>query len=152
MNVRMHYLHLLHASFRRNSGVPPSHKTISRSIADWVLFREYWDDSDSIEALASRIGVPREEVASFIRSRLGERFLTLRKRLRVHDAGELLIHSPGLPLAEIARMVGFQDKSDFRKAFVEEKGMLPREWRDCRGSRMRYGIRRFLGEDRSHCP
>lgn len=152
MDVRMHYLRLLRASFRRNPGTLPTHRAIGLTLADWMLFREYWDESDSMEALASRIGVTREELASFIRSRLGGRFLTLRKRLRVHDAGELLVHAPGMTLAEIVRTVGFQDKSDFRKAFVEEKGMSPRSWRECRGNRLRYWIRRILGQDRNHCP
>ena len=152
MDVRMHYLRRLRASFRRNPGTLPTHRAIGLTLADWVLFREYWDESDSMEALASRIGVTREELASFIRSRLGGRFLTLRKRLRVHDAGELLVHAPGMTLAEIVRTVGFQDKSDFRKAFVEEKGMSPRSWRECRGNRFRYWIRRILGQDRNHCP
>ena len=152
MDVRMHYLRLLRASFRRNPGTLPAHRAIGLTLADWVLFREYWDESDSMEALASRIGVTREELASFIRSRLGGRFLTLRKRLRVHDAGELLVHAPGMTLAEIVRTVGFQDKSDFRKAFFEEKGMSPRSWRECRGNRLRYWIRRILGQDRNHCP
>ncbi len=152
MDVRMHYLRLLRASFRRNPGTLPTHRAIGLTLADWMLFREYWDEADSMEALASRIGVTREELASFIRSRLGGRFLTLRKRLRVHDAGELLVHAPGMTLAEIVRTVGFQDKSDFRKAFVEEKGMSPRSWRECRGNRLRYWIRRILGQDRNHCP
>ena len=152
MDVRMHYLRLLHASFRRNPGTLPTHRAICLTLADWMLFREYWDEADSMENLASRIGVTREELGSFIHSRFGGRFLTLRKRLRVHDAGELLVNSPGMTLAEIARTVGFQDKSDFRKAFVEEKGMSPRSWRECRGNRLRYWIRRILGQDRNHCP
>ena len=153
MNVRMHYLRLLHASsFRNSTVITPTHKAIGRSLAEWVLFRKYWDAADSIDMLADSIGVPREEVVTFMHDWVGDRFLAMRKRLRIYDAGELLLNDPEMPLAEAGRTVGFQDKSDFRKTFRQEKGMSPYSWRECQGSRMRYWISKIPGGDRSHCP
>ena len=153
MNVRLHYLRLLRASsYRNNIGITPTHKAIGRCLADWVLFREYWDAGDSMERLADRIGVPREEVVLFMHERIGERFLAMRKRLRIYDAGDMLLQSREMPLAEVGRTVGFQDKSDFRKAFTLEYGMSPHAWRVCRGNRMFYWINKLMGADRSRCP
>ena len=152
MDVRMQYLHMLHASYTKCFGMIPSDRTIGMGLGEWVLFRRYRETDGDIDALASQMGVTREEVTSFIHGWIGERFLTVRKRLRVHDAAELLTGSPDLSLADIARIVGFQDKSDFRKAFTTEKGMTPRQWRKCRGNRILHGINRILEGGRSHCP
>lgn len=152
MNIRLHYLSLLHSSFTRNLGFVPTHRAIGRELEEWVLFRKYWDEGEDIDSLAAGIGVPRDEVTIFIRGWIGERFLTMRKRLRVHDAGELLLSRPEMSLAEIARTVGFQDKSDFRRAFIDEKGMSPRLWRECKGSRILYMIRMIREAGKSRCP
>ena len=152
MDVRLHYLFLLHSSSTACLGYVPSHRTIGRGLERWVLLRRYWDTGEDIDSLADSLGAPREEVSDYLRGWTGDRFLTLRKRLRVHDAGELLLSRPELPAADIARLVGFQDKSDFRRAFVNEKGMPPRLWRECKGSRLRLGIRRFREAGRSRCP
>jgi len=152
MDVRMHYLFMLHASYTKCFSVIPTDKAIGMGLGEWVLFRKYRNTEEDIDALASQMGVTREEVTSFIHRWIGERFLTVRKRLRVNDAAELLTDSPGMSMADIARTVGFQDKSDFRKAFTTEKGMTPRQWRECRGNRVLLGISRILGEGRSRCP
>ena len=152
MDVRMHYLYLLHSSYTRGFGAVPTHKTIGMGLGEWILFRKYRDAEEDIDTLAERLGVTREEITSFMHGWMGERFLTVRKRLRVHDAAELLTGSPELSMSDIARIVGFQDKTDFRRAFATEKGMTPHQWRKCRGSRVLFRISRILGEDRSHCP
>lgn len=149
MNVRLHYLYLLHSSYTKGFSVPPTQKTIGTGLGEWVLFRRYRDTGEDIDTLAAQMGVTREEVTSFIHGWIGERFLTMRKRLRVHDAAELLTDNPGLSMSDIARIVGFQDKSDFRRAFVAENGMTPRQWRECRGNRILYGINKIRGGDRS---
>ena len=153
MNVRMQYLRLLHASsYRTNTRITPIHRAIGRGLADWVLFRDYWDAGDSLDKLADRVGVPREEVAAFMRDQLGDRFLAMRKRLRISDAEEILLQSPEVSFAEVGRTVGFQDKSDFRKTFRQEKGMSPHSWRECKGKRIRHWINRISEGDRSRCP
>ena len=152
MDVRMHYLYMLHSSYTKGFGMIPIHRTIGMGLGEWILFRKYRDAGEDIDSLAARLGVTREEITSFMHGWLGERFLTVRKRLRVQDAAELLTGSPELSPSDIARIVGFQDKTDFRRAFATEKGMTPRQWRNCRGNRVLFRINRILGEDRSHCP
>lgn len=152
MNARLHYLYLLHSSYTKCFSLQPSQKTIGTGLCEWVLYRRYRDTGEDVDTLAAQMGVAREEVTSFIHGWIGERFLTVRKRLRVHDAAELLAENPGLSMADIARIVGFQDKSDFRRAFAAEYGMTPREWRECRGNRILFWINRIRGGDRSRCP
>ena len=39
MDVRMHYLYLLHSSYTKDFGLLPTHKTIGMGLGDWVLVR-----------------------------------------------------------------------------------------------------------------
>lgn len=151
MDLRMHYLLLFKSAAMRTCRSIPSGRIIGREMAEWVLFRRYRDGAVGLESLADSLGIPREEVASFLWTCSGERFLTVRKRLRVADARELLVARPDLSFAQIARAVGFPDKSDFRKAFKEETGFLPRTWRESGGNRMKCRIREIRERGRSRC-
>lgn len=149
MTKRMHYLRLLKSASSEAAGTPQAHKTIAREFLGWVLFREYLDSGEDLDALAARTGCPREEISSFLWDCSGERFFTIRKRLRIADAMEMLADDPGLMPSSVARTVGFQDKSDFRRAFKDETGYSPRFWRENGGNRLRCRVAKILEAYRS---
>ena len=124
---------------------------IGRELREWILFREYLDPAADMECVARRLGVPREDVSELLWVCTGERFLTIRKRLRIGDAKELLLTRPDMPMSQVARAVGFQDKSDFRRAFREETGILPRIWRESGGKRLKYRMRAIREAGRNRC-
>ena len=88
----------------------------------------------------------------FLWEYFGERFLTIRKRLRIEDAKELLLKRPYLTQTEISRRIGFSDKSDFRRAFKDETGYSPNNWRESGGNVWKCRIRKIRESDRSRCP
>ena len=90
-----------------------------------------------------------EEVSSFLWECYGERFYTVRKRLRIADAKALLIKRSEMSLSSVSRTVGFQDKSDFRRAFREETGCSPKLWRENGGSIVRCRISQILEKGRN---
>lgn len=151
MTTRMHYLTLFKSASSGTAGVSRTQTVIARELAGWVLFREYRDSSIDIDALAVRTGFPREEISSFLWDCSGERFFTIRKRLRIADAMEMLTDDPGLVLSSVARATGFQDKSDFRRAFKDETGYSPRFWRENGGNRLRCRAAKILEACRSRC-
>ena len=122
MDIRMRYLSALKSSSARTPYVTPARKIIRRELMEWILFREYLDPASDMGCVADRLGVPREDVSDLLWICTGERFLTIRKRLRIGDAKRLLLSRPDMTMSEVARTVGFQDKSDFRRAFKEETG------------------------------
>ena len=152
MDLRKHYMFLLKSATSSQYSPHQAHKRIASELSDWILYRKYWEETDTMEAMASGIGVPREELASLLHYWTGDVYMTLRKRLRINDAKEMLAQRPQMSIAQVARTVGFLDKSDFRKAFTEETGYPPRLWRGCRGNALRCRIRMILGEGRSRCP
>ena len=152
MDIRMRYIYFLHTASVRLTNPSPSQRTICTALRDWVVYRTYWNDDRSMEAFASEIGVTREEFGAFTMYWAGERFMTMRKRLRIHDAKQLFITRPEMSIAQVARTVGYQDKSDFRKAFTEETGYPPRLWRECGGNILKCWISKTRGADGSRCP
>ena len=151
MDTRMHYLTLFKSAASAASGASPAHRTIARTLAEWVLFREYCSSGADLDSLAVRTGCPREEIASFLWTNAGERFFSIRKHLRISDAKDMLAASPELPLSSVAHATGFADKSDFRRAFREETGYAPRFWKENGGSSLKCRVAKILESCRSRC-
>ena len=152
MDIRLRYLSALKSSISRKQSATSARKIIGQELMEWILFREYLNPAADMECIAGRLGVPREDVSDLLWTCTGERFLTIRKRLRIGDAKELLLTRPDMTMSQVARTVGFQDKSDFRRAFKEETGFLPRIWRESGGRRLICRIRTIREAGRSRCP
>ena len=149
MDVRMHYLIPLKTASAPEAEESPERRAVRLRLTDWILFREYWDEGADLGALAARAGVPREEGSSCLWECYGERFYTVRKRLRIADAKALLIKRSEMSLSSVSRTVGFPDKSDFRRAFREETGCSPKLWRENGGSIVRCRISQILEKGRN---
>lgn len=152
MDLRMHYLILFKSAATGSADIIPAQRVIGRIMLEWVLFRKYLSNEDRIETLAAGAGVLREDFASFLWACTGERFLTIRRRLRLEEAKSMLVDGSGKSFAQIAYEIGFQDKSDFRKAFKDETGFSPRAWRESGGRKIRCRIRELRDRGRNHCP
>lgn len=103
---------------------------IRRAVEAWVDQKGHRRALSGAEQIAADIGVPPEELSAYIRVRSGRSLLGWRKALRIEDAKVLLAEHAELPVATVAKTVGIDDKSNFRKQFTEETGMSPREWRE----------------------
>lgn len=146
MDKRSHYLRLIcEAGVRRNIkllgfrvffGQRTATNTdmrIKRVMSDWIGLRKYWDNNMDLEALANSADVQREEISFFLKKFASAKLMTMRKELRLEDAKELLIENKDMSAASIGKMVGINDKTDFRRQFREYVGMTPSEWRDVKG-------------------
>jgi transcriptional regulator GlxA family with amidase domain len=151
MDTRMKYLSLLHPVSYGLDDLPADRRAAARALENWVLFRRYWYNDVSVATLASETGVPARVFSSLCPELLGERFLTVRKHLRISDAAVLLFEHSDLTMTQVALMVGFNDKSDFRKAFREETGLSPRFWQESKGNKLRLWMIRTLAADGSRC-
>lgn len=151
MNARLHYLSILKAPSLQFQ--PTSHvsETIRTGIRDWILFREYWNSNDSMEDFAAKLGATKEEIASYLRTCTGKKYLAIRKELRIADAKELVSDNPGTAVYEIARTVGITDKSNFRKEFTEIVGVSPKKWRESGGNSLRCRIIQLEETMKNHC-
>lgn len=149
MDARTYYLSRLRPSASRHGSSLEKEEQIRNIMTEWVLFRQYWQESDSATALAEKIDVSGEELASFISDCFGERFTVIRKRLRIDDACHIMLRYPDMPVSQAGRTVGIFDKSDFRKIFVKEKGCTPSVWKKCGGRKDRILVSLLLDKARN---
>ncbi len=92
------------------------------------LIEQYADDPDrSLEELAGRVGMSVNHLSVLFLAEMGMTPVSYRTRLRLLRARELLV-STVLPVARIAREVGFADGNYFARAFRRAYGMNPREF------------------------
>ena len=103
------------------------HVLLTATVDRWLKknFRAPLD----LPALAQEIGITRFLLCRLYHERTGKTLRLKQREIRIHHAAKLL--SGGTrKIGEVARAVGYGSVSHFTKAFVEEKGMLPSEWRN----------------------
>jgi transcriptional regulator GlxA family with amidase domain len=80
------------------------------------------------EALARRFGMSRRTFERRFKAATGDTPLIYLQRVRV-EAAKHLLESRDLSFDEIAYRVGYEDSSAFRKLFLKQTGLRPREYR-----------------------
>lgn len=135
MNARNHYIELLKSSRPVELNLSCPHSAIRRELTEWIILRRYDRVDDDMQAILSKLDIPKEDLTQYLTSCLGIRYNTLRKRLRLDDASCLLLEHPDMPVYAIGQEVGMMDKGNFRRAFEEEYGVHPIEWRRLRAGR-----------------
>ena len=106
---------------------------VRKAVSAWVAANGFERPLPTVAEIAADMGVPEMQLNRFIRAWYGKTVLSWRKELRIEEAKRLLLSLPDLPVSEIGRMVGVEDKSNFRKQFTELVRMSPRAWRDRHG-------------------
>lgn len=82
----------------------------------------------TVDSLALIAGMSRSAFACAFRNAFGQSPMSLVKLVRLRRAGELLI-TTALPVADVAKRVGFSSRSNFSIAFSELHGMDPSRFR-----------------------
>ena len=110
---------------KRNS---EAEEAIKQLLMEWIDLRLYCGNDISSASIAEKTGTTKEEVNDFVWKTFKKKFPTIRKELRIEDAKRLLSETD-IPISNVCKMVGFNDKSDFRKQFRETVGYTSSEWR-----------------------
>ena len=129
MNARKQYITMLRNSRPSELCQEKTVSAIRRELMEWILLRRYDLPDDDLGVMSTRLDIPKEDFARYISVCLGTRYSSMRKRLRICDACELLVSNPDEPLSSIGRRVGITDKRNFRKEFAQEVGTYPSDWR-----------------------
>ena len=97
----------------------------------------YPDDQLTVDDLSDRIFSSRRQ----LQRAFAEAGTSVQERLhavRMQHAAELL-HESQLPVAQVARRVGYRQPPQFAKAFRRHYGRTPSQWRSEPGRRTRVG-------------
>lgn len=109
---------------------------IARHFHLWVAEKKYCRPDMSLSDVAEEFGVSEEALSYYFTNVVGERFCSIRKKLRLEEARRLICQNPDMKLNRVANRVGITDKCNFRKQFHSVYGFPPSEWqRRCKEMR-----------------
>jgi len=102
---------------------------VRKHLSLWVALRMFCNLDDSIDDNASQWGVKPRDIERLIYKKTGLSFKKLRKRLRIEEAKNMLAADPSISLRTLSEAVGYSDKSNFRRTFIEVEGKSPEQWK-----------------------
>jgi AraC-like DNA-binding protein len=111
------------------------YQRIGRCVEAWLQEKGYLRPLTTIEEIAEDIGVEPDQLSAYLHRKNGKNVLGWRKGLRIEEAKRLLLDDPDLTIAAIARRIGIEDKSNFKRQFIESVGLSPHRWREVHRSR-----------------
>lgn len=97
----------------------------------WGALRDLLDRpalDHTVDTLAEKVGMSRANFANRFRSAYGVGPIDFLRSVRLRRAAELLVMSD-LPVKRIARMVGYESRTYFSRAFKDEHGAAPDAFR-----------------------
>ena len=102
---------------------------LERDLSGWLENKGWREPVRTLGEAAERLGTDTGRLHRYFEERVGMDFRTWRTRLRLEDAKRMLLEQPRRQAAEIARLVGFSDRSNFARQFRAYTGRTPAEWR-----------------------
>ncbi len=102
---------------------------VGSKLEEWLKAGRHHEYFTTIDEIADDMGVLREELTYFSKTKLGKSFLTWRKEYRIDEAKIILLKEPQTPVSVIAYRLGINDRSNLRTQFIKSTGMTPDEWR-----------------------
>ena len=102
---------------------------LERALSGWLENKGWREPVRTVGEAAERLGTDTGRLHRYFEERVGMDFRTWRTRLRLEDAKRMLLEQPQRQAAEIARLVGFSDRSNFARQFRAYTGRTPAEWR-----------------------
>ena len=124
-------------SLTKNSGRRPAEHRFSRRTARleaaldaWLKDKGWRVPVRTVGEAAERLGTDTGTLHAYFKERMGLDFRTWRTRLRLEDAKRMLLEHPEMEPADVARRVGFSNRSNFARQFLAYMGCTPVAWRE----------------------
>ena len=111
----------------------------SRSISKWVMTRGFTQSRITTSSFAALMGVTGHDIYNYFNCLLGVDFRTWLTRLRLEEAKHLMDKKKDVIISDIAKEVGFSDRSNFSRQFLLYTGMTPNAWRHRKNASERGG-------------
>ena len=108
----------------------PAYGDLAEKVEEWVERKGYLDNTKSVEEIAREMGWYHSAFRKYIHQTTGEDFRSWRIRLRIEEACRIMAEQPGLPIAQVATMAGFNDRSYFYRTFQKVTGTSVRAYQE----------------------
>lgn len=99
-----------------------------------AYIKEHLTEKLSLDQAAEQVYLSKSYFCRIIKDELGCTFTEYVNRLRI-ERSKALLRSTGMPIAEIACAVGFDDQSYFTRIFKKQTGVAPGKYREQRAQK-----------------
>lgn len=106
-----------------------SNIAIVEMIRKWIEDKGYLMEAVSAESLSTQWGIDVNDLRETIKEQYGEDFRTLRIRMRIEFAKEMIDKRPDISLSAVREACGIEDRSNFHKHFIRFVGVSPTEYK-----------------------
>ena len=106
-----------------------SYNELEALIDQWIDQKQYLRAGVTIEYVSSELNTNRTYLSSYINLYKKQTFREWVNQLRIDEAKQLLLNNPELPINEIGKIVGYNDKSNFTRQFIKVTGTPPLHWK-----------------------
>jgi AraC-like DNA-binding protein len=106
-----------------------AHDNLEKRIEQWIEDKRFAEKGIILNTLALELGTNRSYLSKYFNTDMGKTFRDWLNLLRIEEAQRLLVQYPEASIAKIASQVGFSDKSNFRRHFINLTGVSPQDWR-----------------------
>lgn len=93
--------------------------------------QHYLKEQVTLEDIAQALRISRTSLSNLINSEEGQNFYSWINSLRIDYAKKLILNDSDYTIAQIARVTGFTETSNFSRTFKNITGLTPTEWRKC---------------------
>ena len=110
---------------------PPAEEPVDlfAVLAQYAANPEHFTHDFTLSELSQETGIPMRMLQNHFQLDRMEDFRVWKVKARIELAKERLLADDEVPILEIARQLGFQDKSNFYRRFHEITGYTPGAWR-----------------------
>jgi AraC-like DNA-binding protein len=102
---------------------------IDRKIEEWITNKHFTQQGITLDALAARLHTNSKYLSVYINTCKKQTFREWINALRIEEAKTLLLQHPGITVNEIARRLGFSDKSHFLRQFKKRVNLSTSDWK-----------------------
>lgn len=106
-----------------------SYNDLEFLIEEWITQKGYLKAGVTIEQIAGELNTNRTYLSNYINTYKNQTFREWINLLRIDEAKRLMLENQTLPVNEIGKMVGFNDKSNFTRQFIKVTGNSPSKWK-----------------------
>lgn len=95
----------------------------------WITEKRFSKTDIGVEETAREMGTDTQFLRYFFRTHMQTDFRTWRSEIRIREAQNIWNDDPGISIARVCEMIGFNDKGNFHRQFCKFIGTTPTEYR-----------------------
>ena len=112
---------------------PINNISLHDRIHEWLNTGRNLASDFTLEDMADGMNISKYTLKRYFECQIHTDFRIWKSTIRIEKAKEILLSSDNKQINDIAKTVGFKDKSNFHKRFKKATGKTPLEWKDTCG-------------------